>query len=164
MSTLPFRTEPTALRRYLRAQSVETICHEIMPSFLSNLRHFPALGDEKTSNSVPLESIGEFLDTILLAPIDHVLIQDNSHPDMATFNSSRDVFPPIPREHFFLTYQSKTTAQVLCGYIFQRNDIVFNCKTCQSDETCVLCLKCFQNGNHQGHEVFFSSNKSRWSV
>eukprot|EP00804_Cyclotella_cryptica_P008773 CCRYP_015624-RA/>CCRYP_015624-RA protein AED:0.01 eAED:0.01 QI:221/1/1/1/0.6/0.66/6/2355/3495 len=42
-----------------------------------------------------------------------------------------------------------------CGYVFRRNDIAWNCRTCQTDATCVLCDACFRNSNHEGHEVFF---------
>lgn len=42
-----------------------------------------------------------------------------------------------------------------CGYVFKRNDIAWNCRTCQSDSTCVLCDTCFHNSNHEGHEVYF---------
>ncbi|KAG9408155.1 E3 ubiquitin-protein ligase ubr2 [Aphanomyces cochlioides] len=43
----------------------------------------------------------------------------------------------------------------VCGYMFKNNDIAWNCRTCQADDTCVLCQTCFQNSNHEGHEVFF---------
>ena len=42
-----------------------------------------------------------------------------------------------------------------CGYVFRRGDIAWNCRTCQTDPTCVLCDECFRNSNHEGHEVFF---------
>jgi hypothetical protein len=43
----------------------------------------------------------------------------------------------------------------VCQYAFKRNDIVWVCRTCQSDETCVLCHECFRNSNHEGHDVAF---------
>ena len=46
------------------------------------------------------------------------------------------------------------TRQV-CQYQFLKNDIAWICKTCQSDETCVMCNVCFQDSSHEGHEVFF---------
>lgn len=61
----------------------------------------------------------------------------------------------VPREAFFQQFEPKTSSHGLCGYVFQRNDIAFNCKTCQLDETCVLCLQCYRNGNHEGHDIFF---------
>ena len=42
-----------------------------------------------------------------------------------------------------------------CGYVFQRGDIAWNCRTCQTDPTCVICDDCFQHSNHDGHEVYF---------
>ncbi|CAM9897529.1 unnamed protein product, partial [Sphacelaria rigidula] len=43
----------------------------------------------------------------------------------------------------------------VCQYAFRRNDIVWICKVCQADETCVLCNDCFRNSDHRGHEVYF---------
>jgi hypothetical protein len=45
----------------------------------------------------------------------------------------------------------------VCQYQFKKNDIVWICKSCQKDETCVLCNECFQDseGKHEGHEVYF---------
>lgn len=42
-----------------------------------------------------------------------------------------------------------------CGYVFKRGDIAWNCRTCQTDPTCVICDNCFHNSNHDGHEVYF---------
>ncbi|KAL7520416.1 hypothetical protein ACHAWX_006661 [Stephanocyclus meneghinianus] len=50
---------------------------------------------------------------------------------------------------------SRTPTGQPCGYVFRRNDIAWNCRTCQTDSTCVLCDACFRNSNHEGHEVFF---------
>lgn len=43
----------------------------------------------------------------------------------------------------------------VCQYAFRRNDIVWICKACQADETCVLCNDCFRGSDHTGHEVYF---------
>ena len=29
------------------------------------------------------------------------------------------------------------------------------CRTCQADETCVLCHACYSQSNHEGHDVAF---------
>ncbi|KAG7357209.1 zinc-finger UBR box domain containing protein [Nitzschia inconspicua] len=42
-----------------------------------------------------------------------------------------------------------------CGYVFKRGDIAWNCRTCQTDSTCVICDNCFRESNHDGHEVYF---------
>jgi hypothetical protein len=42
-----------------------------------------------------------------------------------------------------------------CGYVFKRGDIAWNCRTCQTDATCVICDDCFRHSDHEGHEVYF---------
>jgi hypothetical protein len=42
-----------------------------------------------------------------------------------------------------------------CGYVFKRGDIAWNCRTCQTDSTCVICDNCFRHSDHDGHEVYF---------
>mmetsp|Transcript_26458 Transcript_26458/g.74018 ORF Transcript_26458/g.74018 Transcript_26458/m.74018 type:complete len:3261 (+) Transcript_26458:550-10332(+) len=42
-----------------------------------------------------------------------------------------------------------------CGYVFKSGDIAWNCRTCQTDSTCVICDTCFRNSDHEGHEVYF---------
>lgn len=43
----------------------------------------------------------------------------------------------------------------VCQHPFRKNDIVWVCRTCQADETCVLCHTCFSQSNHDGHDVAF---------
>ena len=45
--------------------------------------------------------------------------------------------------------------QSRCGRLFKEGDLVYNCKTCQTDGTCVLCQDCFDDSNHEGHVVTF---------
>lgn len=47
------------------------------------------------------------------------------------------------------------TPRRVCQYAFLKNDIVWICKVCQADETCVLCNDCFRSSDHEGHEVYF---------
>lgn len=49
----------------------------------------------------------------------------------------------------------ETGTRQMCQYQFRKNDIVWICKTCQRDETCVLCNACFPFSSHDGHEVYF---------
>jgi hypothetical protein len=37
----------------------------------------------------------------------------------------------------------------------KRNDIVWECRMCQSDETCVFCHLCWEEEGHVGHDVTF---------
>ena len=43
----------------------------------------------------------------------------------------------------------------ICGRVFKRGDIAFNCRTCQSDPNCVQCETCFRASNHEGHDILF---------
>lgn len=43
----------------------------------------------------------------------------------------------------------------VCQHPFRKNDIVWVCRTCQADETCVLCHDCFSQSTHEGHDVAF---------
>lgn len=40
----------------------------------------------------------------------------------------------------------------VCGSVWGNNDIAFRCRTCEHDPTCAICVPCFRNGNHQGHD------------
>lgn len=43
----------------------------------------------------------------------------------------------------------------VCQHPFKKNDIVWVCRTCQADETCVLCHACYSQSSHDGHDVAF---------
>ncbi|GBG26017.1 E3 ubiquitin-protein ligase UBR1 [Hondaea fermentalgiana] len=45
--------------------------------------------------------------------------------------------------------------QRVCSRAFRAGDIVWNCKQCQMDSTCVLCQECFRASDHEGHDVYF---------
>ena len=49
----------------------------------------------------------------------------------------------------------ETVPRRVCQHPFRKNDIVWVCRTCQADETCVLCHTCFSQSNHDGHDVAF---------
>ncbi|KAK9126954.1 hypothetical protein Scep_015800 [Stephania cephalantha] len=40
----------------------------------------------------------------------------------------------------------------VCGAVWRPNDIAYHCRTCENDPTCAICVPCFQNGNHEGHD------------
>ena len=37
------------------------------------------------------------------------------------------------------------------------NPFVYRCKTCQTSSTSCICVDCFKNGNHEGHEYYLQS-------
>lgn len=43
-----------------------------------------------------------------------------------------------------------------CGHIFKNGEGTYRCKTCATDDTCVLCARCFDASDHEGHQVFVS--------
>jgi hypothetical protein len=61
--------------------------------------------------------------------------------------------PQLAVRHLFQLGQA--VPRRVCQHPFRRNDIVWVCKTCQADETCVLCHSCFSQSNHEGHDVAF---------
>ena len=48
----------------------------------------------------------------------------------------------------------------ICGYLFKDGDIAWYCRTCQTDDTCVLCEPCFSASDHVGHDVFFHRTRA----
>lgn len=40
-----------------------------------------------------------------------------------------------------------------CGHIFRNGEATYRCKTCMVDDTCVLCSRCYQSSDHEGHTV-----------
>ena len=47
------------------------------------------------------------------------------------------------------------TPRRVCQHPFRKNDIVWVCRTCQADETCVLCHACWSDSDHIGHDTSF---------
>jgi len=43
-----------------------------------------------------------------------------------------------------------------CGHIFKNGEATYRCRTCTADDTCVLCAKCFDSSDHEGHTVYVS--------
>lgn len=43
-----------------------------------------------------------------------------------------------------------------CGHILKNGEATYRCKTCTADDTCVLCTRCFDASDHEGHQVFVS--------
>jgi hypothetical protein len=43
----------------------------------------------------------------------------------------------------------------MCGKPVKKGDIMWLCRQCGKDPTCVQCDDCFQSSNHEGHEVYF---------
>ena len=46
--------------------------------------------------------------------------------------------------------ESKNTR--VCGIQFKKGDILWNCRQCGKDDTCVQCDSCFSQSDHKDHE------------
>ena len=43
-----------------------------------------------------------------------------------------------------------------CGHIFKQGEASYHCTTCTDDNTCVLCSRCFDSSDHEGHQFTIS--------
>ena len=43
-----------------------------------------------------------------------------------------------------------------CGHIFQHGEASYHCMTCADDATSVLCARCFDSSDHEGHQFHIS--------
>jgi ATP-dependent Clp protease adapter protein ClpS len=50
---------------------------------------------------------------------------------------------------------SESGTRSVCGRVFEQGDIVWTCRQCGKDPTCVQCDQCFRKSDHVGHEVYF---------
>lgn len=45
-----------------------------------------------------------------------------------------------------------------CGHIFKNGEATYSCRTCTADDTCVLCTRCFEASDHEGHQVYVTTS------
>ncbi|KAL3531814.1 hypothetical protein ACH5RR_005335 [Cinchona calisaya] len=48
----------------------------------------------------------------------------------------------------------------VCGAVWGDNDIAYQCRTCEHDPTCAICVPCFEDGNHKDHDysIIYTGN------
>lgn len=72
-----------------------------------------------------------------------------------------------------LSYKPRADEKSVCAKIITKGDAVVHCQNCQVDKSCIICLACFENGNHEGHryQIFKGASgccdcgdKEAWSV
>ncbi|KAM0953533.1 putative carboxypeptidase U transcription factor interactor and regulator Znf-B family [Dioscorea sansibarensis] len=56
--------------------------------------------------------------------------------------------------HTFLkNLAEKSSGQrAVCGAVWGQDELAYKCRTCEYDPTCAICVPCFQNGDHRGHD------------
>lgn len=47
---------------------------------------------------------------------------------------------------------SRATSSSVCGKVWKSDQLAYKCKTCERDPTCVICVECFREGDHEGHD------------
>lgn len=55
----------------------------------------------------------------------------------------------------FLEMCDSNEEKAICAKIIQPGDTVVECMDCRADPSCIICIECFENGNHKGHKVMF---------
>ncbi|KAI0557243.1 E3 ubiquitin-protein ligase UBR1-like protein [Gracilaria domingensis] len=46
----------------------------------------------------------------------------------------------------------KAARNGVCGRVWREDELAYKCRTCERDPSCVICVPCFRNGNHEGHD------------
>jgi E3 ubiquitin-protein ligase UBR1 len=64
----------------------------------------------------------------------------------------------IPREWLASSLSKQRSS--ICGRVFKKGDVVYRCRTCGLDDTCVMCVDCFSAEAHAGHDIQFSVGTS----
>jgi len=82
---------------------------------------------------------------------------DDSKNNSSNYNNNNS--PPLLQDSVqalqALATVGRAVPRRVCQHPFKKNDIVWVCRTCQADETCVLCHACFSQSQHEGHDVAF---------
>ena len=109
------------------------------------------------NNTMNSEQADEVLSGLTLEVIRHVR---QVSPEEASAQLTRLLFAKVdlsvPIEHLDTRAKlASLKSQKRCGKLMTEGDLVYNCKQCQADPTCILCQECFSKSDHTGHEVIF---------
>ncbi|KAJ4782433.1 E3 ubiquitin-protein ligase UBR3 [Rhynchospora pubera] len=62
------------------------------------------------------------------------------------------MFRQDPQESLQALAEESAGTRGVCGSVWGQNDLAYKCRTCEHDPTCAICVPCFQNGDHTGHD------------
>ena len=48
----------------------------------------------------------------------------------------------------------------VCAKPLKQGDVAWKCEDCEKDPTCIICLDCFNNSDHEGHRTWLKTNVS----
>lgn len=118
-------------------------------------RRYPAT---PKTNKKRKEKNHDHIETVL--QLTNIIFQELAEQTDAAVNSTKQPSSRTktndglsPKEQF--EKFGSTLPKKVCQHPFKRNDIVWVCRTCQADETCVLCHACFNASSHENHDVAF---------
>eukprot|EP01138_Halocafeteria_seosinensis_P005042 gb/GECG01005155.1/.p1 GENE.gb/GECG01005155.1/~~gb/GECG01005155.1/.p1 ORF type:complete len:2519 (+),score=306.53 gb/GECG01005155.1/:1-7557(+) len=109
----------------------------------------PRLADEDSVWSVICRGDVKTLDYYLCRPL---LGENPAFGDPETEGSNPHSQEAIQR---VLDSMKGEKMDQMCGKVFGEGDIVYICKDCGFDPTCVQCQECFHRSDHEGHDVYF---------
>lgn len=48
----------------------------------------------------------------------------------------------------------------VCAKVLKTGDVAWKCEDCEKDPTCIICLDCFNDSDHEGHRTWLKTNVS----
>lgn len=59
------------------------------------------------------------------------------------------------------SYKSDPLTTGICGKQIRSGEIVYHCQDCAQDHAAFICVDCFENGNHEGHNFEIIRNPEK---
>lgn len=84
-----------------------------------------------------------------LYPLSHV--DDKEIHDLLIAPLERFLCCDSDTEKVFKQLAEKNDPPAVCGKLFKVGEPTYSCRDCGLDLTCVLCVDCFKNSDHQNH-------------
>lgn len=84
-----------------------------------------------------------------LYPLSHV--DDKDVDDMLIKTLERFLTDDDNPEKVFKQLELENDPPSMCGKLFKGGEPTYSCRDCGHDNTCVLCVECFKNSEHQHH-------------
>eukprot|EP00737_Agarophyton_chilense_P002228 gb/GEZJ01002532.1/.p1 GENE.gb/GEZJ01002532.1/~~gb/GEZJ01002532.1/.p1 ORF type:complete len:1990 (-),score=202.64 gb/GEZJ01002532.1/:1768-7737(-) len=89
--------------------------------------------------------------------VSYLLENSHFHTDLSALNDaiSTALVPsvwPSPGLPALKAVATEASKNGVCGRVWREEELAYKCKTCERDPSCVICVPCFRNGNHNGHD------------
>jgi hypothetical protein len=126
-----------------------TVIFEKIPSLLE---------DALIGNSKELfEESFHMINFVLNNAVNGGLVFEPDSLDPARFMGEDFALPDFikDQEQYALNGSQEVNTNNSCGHVFRKGELIYRCKDCGSDDTCVLCSQCFNEESHKGHEIIY---------